>query len=283
MDLKIFRDTPPWEWPQGTDKMLLGILPDDQRDESDRLLAAELAGDYTVINNELADALLSIVLRGEESEDLRAKAVISLGPALETAYIDGFEDPEDIPISEETFHGIQASLRNLYMDTDIPKEVRRRILEGSVRAPQDWHQEAIREAYSSDDESWRLTAVFGMRYIRGFNAQILEALENENKDIHYEAVCAAGNWKVDAAWSHIASLISTELTDKSLRLAAIEAVAIIRPQEAAEILLELSQSDDEDIVDAANDAMVMSGWFPDEDYDDGDDYYGDDGNKKVLH
>jgi len=161
------------------------------------------------------------------------------------------------------------------MDTDVPKKVRRRILEGSVRAPQDWHQEAIRDAYSSDDESWRLTAVFGMRYIRGFNTQILEALENENEDIHYEAVCAAGNWEIDAAWSHITSLATTELTDKSLRLAAIEAVASIHPQEAAEILLELTQSDDEDIVDVAYEAMAMSGWFPDEDYDEED--------ERVIH
>jgi len=277
MDLKILADMPPWEWPQGTDKMLLGILSDDQRDESDRVLAAELAGDYTVINDELADVLLSIAHNREESEAIRARAVISLGPALETAYIDEFEDPEDVPISEETFHGIQESLRELYMDTDVPKEVRRRILEGSVRAPQDWHQEAIRDAYSSDDESWRLTAVFGMRYIRGFDAQILEALESENEHIHYEAVCAAGNWEMDAAWSHIASLVTTELTDKWLRLAAIEAVAYIRPQEAAEILIELTQSDDQDIVDAAYEAMAMSEWFPDEDYDD------DDEDEKVLH
>ncbi|MFH1628199.1 MAG: HEAT repeat domain-containing protein [Pseudomonadota bacterium] len=277
MDLKILENMPPWEWPQGTDKMLLGILRDDQRDESDRLLAAELAGDFTVINDALADALLSIVLSGEESEDLRARAVISLGPALETAYMDEFEDPEDVPISEETFHRIQETLGELYMDTDVPKEVRRRILEGAVRAPQDWHQEAIRDAYSSDDESWRLTAVFGMRYIRGFNTQILEALENENEDIHYEAVCAVGNWEVDAAWSHIADLATTASTDKLLRLAAIEAVTSIRPHEAAEILIELTQSDDEDIVDAAYEAMAMAGWFPDEAYDD------DDEDEKVFH
>jgi len=279
MDIKILMDTPPWEWPEGTDKMLLGILGDEQRDESDRLLAAELGGNYTVINDELADALLSIVLSGEESEALRARAVISLGPALETAYIEEFDDPEDVLISEKTFHGIQESLRELYMDTDVPKEVRRRILEGSVRAPQDWHQEAIRDAYSSNDESWRLTAVFGMGYVRGFNTQILEALESENEDIHYHAVYAAGNWEVDAAWSHIASLATTELTDKSLRLAAIEAVGNIRPQEASKILLDLTLSDDEDIVDVAYEAMAMSGWFPDDDYDDED----DDEDERVLH
>ena len=279
MDLKVLEDSPPWEWPRGTDNMLLGILRDSQKDKSDRLLAAELAGDYTVINDELSAALLSIVCNGEETEDLRARAVISLGPILETVYIDEFDDPEDVPISEETFHGIQESLRELYMDIDVPMEVRRRTLEGSVRAPQEWHQEAIRDAYSRGDELWRLTAVFCMRYIRGFNTQILEALEAKNEDIHYEAVCAAGTWEVDAAWSHIIGLATSELTAKSLRLAAIEAVASIRPQEAAVILSELTQSDDEDIVDVAYEAMLMSGLLQDEDYDDDD----GDWDERVLH
>jgi hypothetical protein len=52
------------------------------------------------------------------------------------------------------------------------------VLEASVRAPQDWHLDAIREAYSSTDEAWSLTAVFCMRFVRGFNEQILEALES---------------------------------------------------------------------------------------------------------
>ena len=69
--------------------------------------------------------------------------------------IDGFEDPADVPISENKFHEIQEALCNLYLHTDVPKEVRRRILEASVRAPQDWHPDAIREAYASADEPWR--------------------------------------------------------------------------------------------------------------------------------
>lgn len=73
MDLKLLEDTPPWEWPQDTDKMLLGILCDNEKDKSDRLLSAGPAGDYTVINDELAAALLSIVRNGEESEALRRR------------------------------------------------------------------------------------------------------------------------------------------------------------------------------------------------------------------
>ena len=228
-----------------------------------------MAGDSTVINDELAGELLAIVNDDKDSDCLRERTAISLGPALEYAFIDGFEDPEDVPISENKFHEIQESLCKLYLNTNVPKEVRRRVLEASVRAPLDWHQSAIREAYSSADESWRLTAVFCMRFVRGFNEQILEALETENQDIHYEAVCAAGNWEVDAAWPHIATLITKEDTEKYLLLAAIEAVASIRPQEAAEILIDLTESEDEDIAEAASEAIAMTeAFFDDDDEDD---------------
>ena len=271
MDLKTLKDTPPWDWPEGAGKMFLEILRDDQADESDRLLAAELAGDFTVINDDLVDALLSILLSGVESEELRCKAVISLGPALEHAETDGFEDPSDVPITEQTFHMIQESLRQLYMDANVPKNVRRWILEASVRAPQDWHQDAVRAAYSSDDEDWKLTAVFSMRFVRGFGDQILEALESADPDVHYEAVCAAGNWEVDGAWPHITTLVTSKETEKPLLLAAIDAVASIRPREAGGILVDLTDSDDEDIAEAAYEAMSMAEGVSDEEYDDGDD------------
>jgi hypothetical protein len=268
MDLRILKDTPPWEWPEEAGEIIIEILRDDHADESDRLIAAELAGDFTVINEELVDALLSIVLRGDETEELRCQAVISLGPVLEYADTDGFDDPDEVPISEGTFRKLQESLRKLYLDTDVAKNMRRRILEASVRAPQDWHPDAVLAAYSLDDELWRLTAVFCMRFIRGFDDQIVEALESENPVMHYQAICAAGNWGLDAAWSHIAGLVTSEDKDKPLLLAAIDAVASIRPQEAAEILTDLMDSEDEDIAEAILEALAMAELpWEDEDWD----------------
>ena len=269
MDLKTMKDAPPWDWPEGAGEMFLAILRDDQADESDRLVAAELAGDFTAINDRLADALLSIVRSGEEPEQLRAKAAISLGPVLECADLDGFEDfPDDTPITAVTFGKIQELLRKLYMDAAVPKELRRRILEASVRAPQDWHQDAIRSAYSSDDEDWKLTAVFSMGSVGGFDEQILEALESGNPEIHYQAVCAAGSWGVDAAWAHLVALVASADTDKPLLLAAIDAVAAIRPQEAGLILVDLTDADDEEIVEAACEAMAIAEGPSDNEYDD---------------
>jgi len=264
MDVKALREISPWEWPEGAGKVVLDILRDARATEGDRLVAAELAGDSTVINDELVDALLAIVGSGDESEELRAKAAISLGPVLEHADMHGFEDADDALIAEHTFQRIQESLRKLYVDAGVPKEVRRRILEASVRAPQDRHRDAVRAAYSSDDEAWRLTAVFCMRFVRGFDEQILEALDSENPDIHYEAVCAAGTWGVDAAWPHVTALITSRETVKPLLLAAIEAVGSIRPRKAAAVLHNLADSDDEDIGEAVLEAMAIAE-LPDED------------------
>jgi hypothetical protein len=191
-------------------------------------------------------------------------------------------DEDEMPIAEATFRRIQSSLRKLYMDAGVPSDVRRRILEAAVRAPQDWHPEAIRAAYDSGDDAWRLTAVFCMRFVRGFDEQILESLHSTNADIHYEAVCAAGVWGVQAAWPHITELVKSGKTDKHLLLAAIESVAGIRPNEAAEVLDDLADSDDEDIVEAVLEATAMANEIADED-DDEDEEEEDDDEDKRRH
>jgi len=258
LDLETLIDTPPWDWPSDAGKMFQKILNDSRSQVSDRLIAAELAGDSTVINDDLADALMAILRDAEEHEKLRASAAISLGAVLEQADMDGFEDPDDVPISECTFRNIQDTLHALYLDNSNPKEVRRRILEASVRAPQDWHQNAIKTAYSSGDKDWMLTAVFSMRWIRGFDKQILEALKSADPEIHYQAVNAAGNWELDAAWPQVIALLNDAGTPKPLLLAAIGAASSIRPQEAGEILISLAESDDEEIAEAADEAIAMS-------------------------
>jgi hypothetical protein len=258
MDLKLLQETPPWEWPRDAGKMFQKLLIDHRANESDRLVAAELAGDFTVINDDLAHALMAVIRNPEEPEQLRAKAAISFGPVLDHVDTNGFEDPDDTPITQPTFRDIQDLLHKLYDDNGTPKEVRRRILEASVRAPQKWHQNSIRTAYSSGDREWILTAVFSMRWVRGFDRQILEALKSADSEIHYEAVNAAGNWELDAAWPHIVAIVKAPGSSKPLLLAAIEAVGTIRPKEARKILADLVKSDDEDIAAAADEAIAMA-------------------------
>ncbi|MEW6741247.1 MAG: hypothetical protein AB1486_00685 [Planctomycetota bacterium] len=276
MNLKNLKNTPPWDWPEGARDKLLAILRDSRATQADRLLAAELASDYTVIDDELARALLAIVGRGSETEEIRGRAALSLGPALEHADTVGFDDPDDIVISEKLFREIQQRLRGLYLDAGISARLRGQILEASVRAPQDWHREAIRAAYASGDETNKLIAVFAMRFVEGFDEEILQALTSTNPDIHYHAVHAAGNSSIDAAWSHIAGLVEDDDTEKSLRLAAIEAVPGICAREACELLFGLTGSEDEDIAEAATASIALAEGLMAGDGDSDDSDYGDD-------
>ncbi len=177
MDLKTMNMTPTWEWPEDSNTKLVEALRNDQLDESDRVLAAQLAGDFVVINEELANTLLSIVGNGQESERLRGRAAISLGPALQYADEEGFDGLGDAEISEDGFNKILESLHSLYVDADTPKEVRRRILEVAVRTRPDQQREEVRRRYSSDDDDWKLTAVFCMRWVSGFEDHIMESLK----------------------------------------------------------------------------------------------------------
>lgn len=276
INLTTLMETPSWEWPEDAAQTLLEILHDEQTSESDLDLAAELAGDYTVINDALANALMSVLSNSSKSESVRGRAAISLGPVLEQVDTEGFEDGGDLPITEETFHKIRKSLEQLYRDPEVPAEVRRRVLEASVRAPQDWHRDAIRAAFASHEQAWRLTAVFCMRFVRGFDDEILQALDSGNTDVHYQAVMAAGNWEVAAAWPHVVALVEAKETDKPVFLAAIEAVGSIRPREALEILDDLRQSDDEDVVDTINETLAIAEGLSGEDEDWADDDEGHD-------
>ena len=276
MDLTPLASIPPWEWPPNIGNTLLAVLRDQQADEAEHLLAAEMAGEIVAINDDLAGALLSLVGDATASVALRARAALSLGPVLEQMDLDSDDDllgfDEEVlggkPISEHTFQRIQQSLRARYREEEIPQEVRRRILESSVRAPADWHRAAIRAAYSREDRDWRLTAVFAMQYVRGFTDEIVATLDDPDEEIRYEAVRAAGNWEVDAAWPHVAALLAAPVTDKTLLLAAIEAAVSIRPREAEPLLADLSDSDDVDIADAASNAMMMATAPFDDEFDD---------------
>ena len=89
MNLNVLNEAPPWDWPLNAGKLILEILTDGQADAADRILAAELAGDYTVIDDELVEALLTVLSDSGESEDLRETTAISLGPVLDHADMDG--------------------------------------------------------------------------------------------------------------------------------------------------------------------------------------------------
>jgi hypothetical protein len=278
MELKFLTCVPPWEWPPDTPELLMKTLRDPRSDASDRVIAADLAGSLTVMDDEMAGVLLSVVRNQTEPEQLRGTAAISLGPVIEATEIEGFDDVmSDPPIAKETFDEIQETLHRVFADESSPKEARRRALESSVRSPLDWHADAIRAAYSKGDEDWKLTAVFAMQWVAGFDDEIMKSLESRNPDIHREAVHAAGSREVQAAWPHVEALLTSPGTSKDLLLAAIETAAILRPRQASAILGDLVDSGDEDIAEAVEEALMMADTDLDDEEEDDEDEEDEDG------
>ena len=128
MDLNELQETPPWEWPGDAGRTFRKTLNNRNAPPADRLIAAELAGDITVVDNDMANVLLTVLKSPDEPEELRARAAIALGPALELAYtdfdeeLDGFDDPDMVPISEGQYKTIQDRLQRMYNDAATPKE-----------------------------------------------------------------------------------------------------------------------------------------------------------------
>lgn len=204
LDLTILEVTPAWEWPRNTREVLLNKLRDDQTDEAERVLAAELAGEIVVINEELTKVLSAIVADRGASDELRGTAAIALGPVLEDMDLyeplgGGLDELDGPAIPVHEFRRIRWELHSLYLNEDTPKLVRRRILEASVRAPEAWHEKAIREAYDRDDSEWRLTAVFCMGHVPGFADKILKALDDSDEEVRLEAARAAESREIRGA------------------------------------------------------------------------------------
>ena len=249
IDLTTLKDTPSWEWPEETAATLLDILRGDRSSASDLLLAAELAGDVTVIASSGGRAALDPAPRRQTGGrtrpggDLWDRCSSWQIPRVRRPPDYGADVPGD-PGTPRALHGRQRPPERAAADPG-----------GLSACPRNWHRDAIRAAYGSGDETWRLTAVFCMRFIPGFEEQILEALASPNPDLHYEAVVAAGNWGLDAAWPHVAALVASRKTPKLL---AIDAAASIRPHDALELLGDLADSDDEDIADAVHEALAMA-------------------------
>ena len=263
LDLTILEVTPPWEWPNDAAEAVLKRLRDNQGDEAERLLAAELAGEIVIVSQDLTKALSAIVADRGASDELRGRAAIALGPVLEEMDLheplgDELDELDPPPIPPHEFQRIRWELQAVYRAADTPKEVRRRILEASVRAPEAWHEDAIREAYGRDDDEWRLTAIFCMGRVQGFASEILASLNDPAEAVRFEAVQAAGLREIRAAWPHVAHLLRSPDTDRQLLLAAIEASVGVRGKATIEFLDDLSASEDEEIAEAAEEATMMA-------------------------
>ncbi len=254
MSLEALKNSEPWDWPASADQVILKALQDTASSPEDRALAAEFGGDPTVVNVELIEAMLQIIQSHDETENLRLTCIMALGPVLELLDMGDLDDQNELRRQALLLPEI---LHTLHTDKNEPTILRRRALETSVRYDQDWHAGAIAVALEDSDTAWHRTAVFAMRFVSGFEKQIMEALGSDDPDTEFQAVCAADVWQLEPAWSHVLDLVRNHETEKYLRMAALEAMASINPDEAAGIIAELGEFADEETNDLAEEILGM--------------------------
>lgn len=235
-----------------------------------------------VVDDALARELLRFARNGDLEEEERGLALIVLGPALEECSLEeapdgtleapppGTESWWELPLSSAGYREVTEELRRIYHDGSLPKLVRRRALEAAVRAPRDWHREAAATAWGSDDPEWRVTAVFAMGHLEGFEDELQEAYEVGESPLRQEAMLAVGRGPGgEVLTREILRVAADPKAPRDERLAAIEALAERQPDGAFEVLDELTADRDPEIAEAAEGALEeVSLWSDLEDLED---------------
>jgi hypothetical protein len=256
-NLRDLVESPSWDWPADAADRIKRALGDADPEDMGEVVG--LAGDLVVMDDEMAGLLLG-VLRGDLPDGVRGRAAIALGPALEEACDLGFDEELDLQfdtrvLGEARVSEIQSALRSLHDDETVPVLVRRRALEASIREPRDWHAEAIRRAYGRGDKAWKLTAVFCMGHLAGFTAEVVESLQSGDVDLLAEAVRAAGMLGLNEAGDRVLELAADDSRPGLLRYAAVEALANLETPGSDELLVALTESEDDALAELAYESL----------------------------
>jgi hypothetical protein len=234
---------------------------DDTRAEALEELALRM-------DDQIAQVLLDLA-HSDAADEVRIDAIVALGPVIEECGDEYYDDAEfdfgpelGPPVSRETFASIVQSLRTLYDDAAESTLIRRRAFEVLVRDAQTWQSKEIRKHFGSKDPDWRLTAVFAMGFVAGFEKMIAETVRTAEGQLLIEAVIAAGRMSVSAAASRIHKLATSRETDLDLRLDAIEALPHVDP-DCSDTLEELTRSPKRKIAEAAEYALEELSIFGD--------------------
>lgn len=227
-------------------------------DELVRFEAREELGTY--MDDGIALAIVALA-ESDASEDVRADALVALGPLLEEGWDEDDGDWDGDPgmvdvagVSREAFEAVRTRTRALYTDARQPALVRRRAFEVLIRDLQPEHAAEVRAHYAGGDPDWRRTAVFAMGVVPGFERELASLVATADGDLLFEAVRAAGAMEVRGAAGRIRRLAASEDTPRDLRIEAIVALPDVDAG-CHELLEDLMESDDPEIADLAEDAM----------------------------
>lgn len=183
----------------------------------------------------------------ESEPDVRAALAQALGRFTELDVL--------ARLPQEEAARLRSTLLAL-LDAREPITVRRRALESLGVYSDSLVQQAIEDAYSGDDHSLRVSALYAMG--RSLNPRwlpiLLNELHNEDPEIRYEAATACGELGAQEATDDLIEL--TEDPDHEVRAAAIQALGRIGGSIATTFLCQLTKSENPFIREAAQEALA---------------------------
>jgi hypothetical protein len=190
---------------------------------------------------------LSNLLANDPSDDVRAAAATALGRFVLLGVLGD--------IAEESARQAEDALNAAWERSGEPVSVRRRVLESLAPTDTTDLHVLIGDAYYSDDELMRQSAIFAMGRSANprWNKVVLSELNSREAAIRFEAAEAAGEMAIRAAVQPLIQRLDDP--DKDVREAAALALGKIGGPAARRALETLVAGDDERLAEAAAEAL----------------------------
>lgn len=196
-------------------------------------------------------------LENDDSPEVRAVAATALGRFV----LMGELEQLDSSIAQR----VERALLEAYSGAENDITVRRRALESLAYSSREEVPDLILEAYDDDDESLRMSAVFAMGRSadQRWKDTILEELASSDSAMRFEAARASGELELAEAVPELVGMVQEN--DVDVRDSAVWALGRIGGPQARRALKACLTSDDEDLVEAAEDALAEIDFLAGED------------------
>ena len=191
--------------------------------------------------------LLCGLLTHDSSDDVRSTAATALGRFVLLGVLGD--------IAEEPARQAEAALHLAWERSDETVSVRRRVLESLAPTDTADVHVLIGDAYYSDNELMRQSAIFAMGRSANprWNKIVLAELNSRDPALRFEAAEAAGEMAIRAAVQPLIQRLDDP--DKDVREAATLALGKIGGPAARRALRALAAGDDERLAEAAAEAL----------------------------
>ncbi len=215
-------------------------------DPDPRVRLAALEGLQFNSDDRLLDPLCEI-LRRDPSEEVRAEAADSLSVFILAGVLG--------KLGERRYDKAYAALMGALLTEAETSPVYGNALISVASVTNEEVDYRIRSAYKSEDENLRVSAMtaMGVSANEAYEDFVRKELSSPNEDMRSEAATAAGSLEMVDVVPVLGKLIDDPLP--FVAISAIDALAMIGNAQARTFLEQAAESDDDEIADAAADAL----------------------------